>query len=59
MSNIKVCGFKVHVLIPKPLRDKLGHQTYQCGFKVPIDNAYAYIGSFTKRRLIESRDVVF
>lgn len=42
MSNLRVWGCKVHVLIPKPLRDKLGSKTWECKLIGYVENGSGY-----------------
>jgi hypothetical protein len=52
MTNLKVWGCKAHVLIPKPLRNKLTDKIWECKF-------IEYIFFHSDKGLIESRDAVF
>jgi hypothetical protein len=57
--NLKVWGCKAHVLIPKPLRDKLANKTWECRFIGYIENGSGYRFYHSDKGLIESRDAVF
>ncbi|GMP88605.1 hypothetical protein CsSME_00040528 [Camellia sinensis var. sinensis] len=50
---------KAHVLIPKPLRDKLGSKTWECKFIGYVENESGYRFYHPERGLIESRDAIF
>jgi hypothetical protein len=59
MTNLKVWGCKAHVLIPKPLRNKLTDKTWECKFIGYVENGSGYRFFHSDKRLIESKDVVF
>ena len=59
MTNLKVWGCKAHVLIPKPLRNKLTDKTWECKFIGYVENGSAYRFFHSDKGLIESRDAVF
>jgi hypothetical protein len=59
MTNLKVWGCKTHVLIPKPLQNKLTNKTWECKFIGYVENGSGYRFFHSVKRLIESRDVVF
>uniref|UniRef100_A0A2N9GSY4 CCHC-type domain-containing protein n=1 Tax=Fagus sylvatica TaxID=28930 RepID=A0A2N9GSY4_FAGSY len=59
MTNLKVWGCKTHVLIPKPLQNKLTNKTWECKFIGYVENGSGYRFFHSDKRLIESRDVVF
>uniref|UniRef100_A0A2N9F562 Reverse transcriptase Ty1/copia-type domain-containing protein n=1 Tax=Fagus sylvatica TaxID=28930 RepID=A0A2N9F562_FAGSY len=42
MTNLKVWGCKAHVLIPKPLRNKLTDKTWECKFIGYVENGSGY-----------------
>uniref|UniRef100_A0A2N9GNZ7 Reverse transcriptase Ty1/copia-type domain-containing protein n=1 Tax=Fagus sylvatica TaxID=28930 RepID=A0A2N9GNZ7_FAGSY len=59
MTNLKVWGCKTHVLIPKPLRNKLTDKTWECKFIGYVENGSGYRFFHPDKGLIESRDAVF
>uniref|UniRef100_A0A2N9EP82 Integrase catalytic domain-containing protein n=1 Tax=Fagus sylvatica TaxID=28930 RepID=A0A2N9EP82_FAGSY len=59
MTNLKVWGCKAHVLIPKPLRNKLIDKTWDCKFIGYVENGSGYRFFHPDKGLIESRDAVF
>uniref|UniRef100_A0A2N9EKJ9 CCHC-type domain-containing protein n=1 Tax=Fagus sylvatica TaxID=28930 RepID=A0A2N9EKJ9_FAGSY len=59
MTNLKVWGCKAHVLIPKPLRNKLTYKTWECKFIRYVENGSRYRFFHSDKGLIESRDAVF
>ncbi|KAM2213096.1 hypothetical protein ACFX1S_023316 [Malus domestica] len=59
LSNLKVWGCKAHVLIPKPLRNKLQAKTLECKFIGYPDNSIGYRFYHPEKGLIESRDATF
>jgi hypothetical protein len=59
IDNLKVWGCKAHVLIPKPLRDKLCSKTWECRFIGYVENGSGYRFYHSEKGLIESRDAVF
>ena len=59
LENLKVWGCRAHVLIPKPLRDKLKDKTWECKFIGYVENGTGYRFYHSEKGLIESRDVVF
>ena len=59
MTNLKVWGCKAHVLIPKPLRNKLTDKTWECKFIGYVENGSGYRFFHSDKGLIESRDAVF
>ena len=59
MTNLKVWGCKAHVLIPKPLRNKLTDKTWECKFIGYVENGSGYRFFHSEKGLIESRDAVF
>jgi hypothetical protein len=59
MTNLKVWGCKAHVLIPKPLRNKLTNKTWECKFIGYVENGSGYRFFHSDKGLIESRDAVF
>ena len=59
MTNLKVWGCKAHVLIPKPLRNKLTDKTWECKFIGYVENGNGYRFFHPDKGLIESRDAVF
>ena len=42
VQNLKVWGCIAHVLIPKPLRDKLDSKTWECKFIGYVENGSGY-----------------
>jgi hypothetical protein len=54
-----VWGCKAHVLIPKPLRDKLKDKIWECKFIGYVENDSGYRFYHSEKGLIESRDAVF
>ena len=59
LSNLRVWGCKAHVLIPKPLRDKLKGKTWECKFIGYVQNGSGYRFYNQEKGLIESRDAIF
>ncbi|KAM1189908.1 hypothetical protein ACFX2J_025523 [Malus domestica] len=59
LSNLKVWGCKAHVLIPKPLRNKLQAKTLECKFIEYPDNSIRYRFYHPEKGLIESKDATF
>ena len=59
LSNLRVWGCKAHVLIPKPLRDKLKGKTWECKFIGYVQNGSGYRFYNQEKWLIESRDAIF
>jgi hypothetical protein len=59
MTNLKVWGCKAHVLILKPLRNKLTDKTWECKFIGYVENGSGYRFFHSDKGLIESRDAVF
>jgi hypothetical protein len=59
MTNLKVWGCKAHVLIPKPLQNKLTDKTWECKFIGYVENRSGYRFFHSDKGLIESRDVIF
>ena len=59
LSNLRVWGCKTHVLIPKPLRDKLKGKTRECKFIGYVQNGSGYRFYNQENGLIESRDAIF
>ena len=57
MTNLKVWGCKAHVLIPKPLQNKLTDKTWECKFIRYVENESGYRFFNSDKGLIESRDV--
>jgi hypothetical protein len=58
-DHFKVWGCKAHVLIPKPLRDKLQSKTWECWFIGYVENGSGYRFYHPEKGLIESCDDVF
>ena len=59
ISNFKIWGCKALVLIPKPLRNKLGTKMWECKFIGYVENGSGYRFFHSDKGLIESRDTVF
>ena len=59
MTKLKVWACKAHVLIPKPLRNKLTDKTWECKFIGYVENGSGYRFFHSEKGLIESRDAVF
>ena len=59
MTNLKVWGCKAHVLILKPLRNKLTDKTWECKFIRYVENGSGYRFFHSDKGLIESKDAVF
>jgi hypothetical protein len=59
LENLKVWRCRAHVLIPKPLRDKLEDKTWECKFIGYVENDSGYRFYHSEKGLIESRDDVF
>ena len=59
LSNLRVWGCKAHVLIPKPLRDKLKRKTWECKFIGYVQKGSGYRFYNKGKGLIESRDAIF
>ena len=59
LSNLRVWGCKAHVLIPKPLRDKLKGKTWECKFIGYVQNGSGYRFYNQENGLRESRDAIF
>ena len=52
-------GLQAHVLIPKPLRDKLSERSYECNFIGYSQNGSGYRFYHKDKGLIESKDAIF
>ena len=59
LSNLRVWRCKAHVLIPKPLRNKLKRKTWECKFIGYVQNGSGYRFYNQENGLIESRDAIF
>ena len=59
LSNSRVWGYKTHVLIPNPLRDKLKRKTWECKFIGYVQNGSGYRFHNQEKGLIESMDTIF
>jgi transposase InsO family protein len=59
LENLKVWGRRAHVLITKPLRDKLKDKTWECKFIEYVENSSGYRFYHFEKGLIESRDAIF
>jgi hypothetical protein len=53
LENLEVWGCKAHILIPKPLRDKLKDKIWECKFIGYIENGCGYRFYYSEKGLIK------
>ena len=58
LSNLRIWGFKAHILIPKPLKDKLKGKTWECKFIGYVQNDSGYRFYNQENGLIKSKDAI-